>query len=214
MRIRHDWGSGIILSALAGSMMLTGCDTPVVSVDTQIPATLQAIIEDSTAFDGSESALIDVDAGTVAEDPSTLDGCWGNFRTTDVGADSNEAQAFGTTSIQEVTAMVFDASAGELSVLVLLQNGGGNVALVNVLSGTFTVTEGNALTQNVTEAGITDPATGELTTSSVDQATPIMNDWLITLSEDELKVVRVGVDGEVDQDDALILSRFTCPSAG
>lgn len=199
-----------LLTCAAAATITVGCDMAT-SVAVQVPAILQSILNDSGSFTADNAELSDIETGTVVDDAATIDGCWGNFRTTVAAADSTEAQAFGDSEIQEVTAFAFDAGTGELSVYVLLQNMDGSTGLVNVVSGSYALSDNNTITQDVTEAGITDPRTGELVTSDVEGSAPITNEWLVTLRDDELKVLRVAADGAVNQDDALILRRFDCP---
>ncbi len=200
-----------------GMLLVTaGCE-PIFAPIQDLPDELTTVVEAKATFAQDEAdPLTAVAGGTIVDDLDGLTGCWGTFATIEIEADPPQVEDESVAALlpdsypfDDYEVFVFDTETGEMKWLILTEDGWGLTTMVQVYSGDFTTADGNRLSFTTDEVGFNDPETGR-----IEMAEAVEDyEWLVTLSEDRLKLTFVPNDDQGDDvfRDDLVFKRFECP---
>lgn len=192
----------ITVSLTAGGCFFSGTSTLL----TQVPAELQAVIDDPNAFPADPNGtLADVTAGTLIEDLGGLTGCWGTYGNVDVSAEGLEYNVF-----YEV--YQFDADTGLANRWVLTPSWLFIPAIIMVDEGTYELIGDGRIRITLERYTFTNMTTG-LSQQYTDLPDTIaVIEKLVTLSGSQLLLASPDyVDETTGEPLGRVYTRFDCP---
>ncbi len=205
-------------SLLVLLVAMVGCNGPLADPP-ELSAELAMVVNNKEAFaQDPNDPLMGVIAGTIMDDLSTLDGCWGAASAVEVPLNVPDADIPPlpfvippSLGFETFTVHVFDREASTKNTQIFSQDALGILPLLTVISGNYTFSERNRLVLARTEWGFIDSVTGELVPGSIDENST--DRWLATLDGDRLLLESVsqGTDEDEATEDRLIFRKFDCP---
>jgi hypothetical protein len=180
---------------------LAGCAAATAFVAPAIPAEIQAVLDDPSAFTPPADAGSDPNA-TPVEDPNAVDGCWARALSTENAGTPVQAQG--------VELWHFDAAAGAVTYELYARDVASGLVLLSIFSGTFNVPEAGVVTAHFESFQENDPATGQLQALSPDQTVPEAT-LRFNRDGDRLLLVGHGTADSAGADQPVVYQRLDCP---
>jgi hypothetical protein len=175
---------GLMLLASA-AVCLGGCSTPLEVAPLDLPARLDAVVANESAFIPSASGrLAPVAPGTVRDDLAGIVGCWAGVLTEEAGVPGRIYYAYEFTADNRFVFQIVQR------VSVPADIGSGTADLLITQTGTYTITTSNTVVLRNEEGTATDSVSGE--TSDLPVA-GTEDTALVTLDGDQLLFAQ-GVD--------------------
>ena len=195
--------TGCVVIVLA--IVLSGCGAFQLLIppdEEDIPAPLAFVAGNEGMFTPSgDDPLANVAPGTVIDDLSQLDGCWG----------LSQPEPSAEIPVELHQAHIFDRESGEYALWSLQKAFFGSVTILSGGTGTFSVDSDNRITVTTTKTFSYSPETRRLEEKEVVGEPP--SEWAATLDGDWLRI-RFGAanDNEDQREDSFeTFRRFDCP---
>lgn len=197
-------------------ILVAGCGTSPAFVSPELPADMQAVVDDSAARTIPISEQADAKA-TAVQSAADLSGCWGRaYEPVEEDVSSGDALFSGQTHViaQMFEVWHFDADSQSVRYEMLLRDNASGVSSLQILSGTFTMPAPGSVTVQFTKLETNNVTTGaieEVPASDLNGELPVST-MGVEQSGDRLFFVAAGATvATTDPNDVWALERFTCP---
>ncbi len=203
------WVAGVVV-------MGVGACAPMITPPQDIPSEIQYVLDNPTVFaQSADDPMVDTAPGTVVDEMSTLDGCW--------GATGVFTQEGNNPEVTNSEAYHFDSAAGTINWQIYQTISAPVVGAVSALLnpvGTYVVNAGGTgITITYTLLRGSDLQTGVIHDApyNVDTMGTILtsgSEVLVTVDGDKMKIANGTLKDKFESQRAeLIFVRFDCPTA-